>query len=179
MILLSIRVEAAFTFPLKHNGNTPIDGEGVFLSTDNGKSWTAVNDGFSDNPDMHSLAVCGDYLVAGSSGGQIWRRPLSEMIEKVRTLPQQEKHNKSQVQISPVSRTGYDIPIIFTHPCAKRAAVAVFDINGRTVFFIVNSNLATGSFRFVWNTRGLAQGNYFIRLQTGARTWTKRVQIVH
>jgi ligand-binding sensor domain-containing protein len=41
---------------------------GVFLSTNNGASWTAVNTGLTD-PSVRSLAVSGTDLFAGTSGG--------------------------------------------------------------------------------------------------------------
>jgi photosystem II stability/assembly factor-like uncharacterized protein len=41
---------------------------GVFLSTNNGTSWTAVNTGLT-NTDVTSLAVSGTNLFAGTFGG--------------------------------------------------------------------------------------------------------------
>ncbi len=41
---------------------------GVFLSTNNGTSWTAVNNGLT-NTDVRALAVSGTNLFAGTSGG--------------------------------------------------------------------------------------------------------------
>ncbi|HEY5123677.1 MAG TPA: regulator, partial [Ignavibacteria bacterium] len=46
--------------------------DGVYLSTNNGTSWTAVNSGFSKNynvANVHSLAVSGTNLFAGTGGG--------------------------------------------------------------------------------------------------------------
>ena len=43
-------------------------GDGVFLSTDNGASWTQVNSGLT-NTNVNSLAVSGTNLFAGTSGG--------------------------------------------------------------------------------------------------------------
>lgn len=52
---------------------------GVFLSIDNGTSWTAVNTGLPGAPVL-SLAVNGSHLFVGTNGGGVWRRPLSEMV---------------------------------------------------------------------------------------------------
>jgi photosystem II stability/assembly factor-like uncharacterized protein len=48
-------------------------GEGVFASTNNGKSWVAVNNGLLTNGltdgNIHALAVCNSNLFAGTYGG--------------------------------------------------------------------------------------------------------------
>ena len=53
---------------------------GVFLSADNGNSWTSVGTGLTTA--VSALAASGDgtTLLAGTSGVGVWRRPLSEMI---------------------------------------------------------------------------------------------------
>jgi hypothetical protein len=53
---------------------------GVFLSTDNGTSWNAVSTGTMNQQTVCSLAVIGSSLFAGTLGGGVWRRPLSEML---------------------------------------------------------------------------------------------------
>jgi ligand-binding sensor domain-containing protein len=59
------------------SGNGP-DG-GVFLSTDNGTSWT--NTGLSlPTAGVVTLAVSGTNLFAGTADAGVWQRPLSEMI---------------------------------------------------------------------------------------------------
>jgi hypothetical protein len=57
-------------------------GGGVFLSTNNGASWTAINNGLTStltSISVHALAVNGSNLFAGTFGGGVWRRPLSEL----------------------------------------------------------------------------------------------------
>ena len=49
-------------------------GGGVFLSTNNGTSWTEVNNGLT-NTHVYTLAVSGTNLFAGTLGGGVWRRP--------------------------------------------------------------------------------------------------------
>ena len=48
---------------------------GVFLSTNSGTSWTAVNTGLT-NTVVNALAVSGSNLFAGTAGGGVWRRSL-------------------------------------------------------------------------------------------------------
>ncbi|MRR59338.1 MAG: hypothetical protein EG824_14175, partial [Deltaproteobacteria bacterium] len=76
-------------------------GDGVFLSTNSGTSWTAVNEGLQKDAysttkyvSVNCFASIGQNLFAGTGGdanpGGVWRRPLSEMIthvESSRFLP--------------------------------------------------------------------------------------------
>lgn len=57
------------------------DGLGVFYSNNSGASWNPVNNGltFSLNTRI-ILAISGTSVFAGTSVGEIWRRPLSEMV---------------------------------------------------------------------------------------------------
>jgi hypothetical protein len=49
-----------------------LQGGGVYLSTNNGTSWTAVNDGLN-NLFVNALLASGTNLIAGTSAG-VWRR---------------------------------------------------------------------------------------------------------
>jgi hypothetical protein len=58
-------------------------GEGVFLSTNNGSSWTAVNNGLPVSGYglwVNSIAINGGYNFSGTYYGGVWKRPLSEII---------------------------------------------------------------------------------------------------
>ena len=46
-------------------------GLGVFLSTDNGNSWTAVNTGLT-NLNIQAIAISGSNIFAGTNGGGIF-----------------------------------------------------------------------------------------------------------
>jgi len=49
-------------------------GGGVFLSTNNGKSWTEINDGLTSLY-VNGIAVDGENLFAGNKGSGVWMRP--------------------------------------------------------------------------------------------------------
>jgi hypothetical protein len=60
-------------------------GAGILLSTNNGASWTAVNNGLT-NRYVYALAVSGTNLFAGTAFVGVWRRPLLEMLPAAPTL---------------------------------------------------------------------------------------------
>jgi Secretion system C-terminal sorting domain len=54
-------------------------GDGVFLSTNNGVSWTNISKGLGQQS-VYSLTVSGGNIFAGTNGRGVWRRPLSEIL---------------------------------------------------------------------------------------------------
>ena len=56
--------------------------EGVFFSADKGKSWRAINAGLPRGSYLRALAVSGANLFAGTSKGEVYRLPLSEVSVK-------------------------------------------------------------------------------------------------
>jgi photosystem II stability/assembly factor-like uncharacterized protein len=54
------------------------DGAGVFMSSNQKKSWVMVNSGLKSSQ-VCALAVSGDYLIAGTMQGGIWRSPLADL----------------------------------------------------------------------------------------------------
>ena len=62
-------------------------GGGVFLTSDNGAHWNAVNNGLTDM-NVWALAVSGANVFAGiADTGGVWRRPLVELISTVNESP--------------------------------------------------------------------------------------------
>ncbi len=49
--------------------------KGVYLSMDNGATWSTLNTGFNDIPSVRSIVTSGKHLYVGTNNG-IWRRPL-------------------------------------------------------------------------------------------------------
>ncbi len=50
----------------------------VFLSTDDGASWAALNNGLTNNKEgINALTICGKFLFAGTCNGNVWKYPLN------------------------------------------------------------------------------------------------------
>ncbi len=49
----------------------PFINGGIFLSTDNGSNWTAIDNGLS-NPDVRAIAISGSNIYAGTTGGGVF-----------------------------------------------------------------------------------------------------------
>ena len=141
-------------------------GGGVFLSTNNGTSWTAVNTGLT-NSYVLSLAVSGTNLFAGTWGNGVWRRPLSEMITSV-------QHSPGELPVTFRLDQNYPNPfnpattISFSLPSKSLVSLKVFDALGREVSILLADELPAGTYARQWNAAALPSGVYFYRLVANA-----------
>ncbi|HMD69146.1 MAG TPA: T9SS type A sorting domain-containing protein, partial [Chitinivibrionales bacterium] len=139
---------------------------GVFLSTNNGTSWNAVNTGLPANTGVYSLAVSGSNIFAGTWGGGVWYRPLSEMTEVINPNPQQKiskpftgefkiNHNKTNLSaLLPTALTNSTITVGLFNVAGKE----IYSVKHQTHNGILNIPIS-----------GLPAGRYLISI-TGRNT---------
>jgi len=151
-------------------------GNGVFMSTNYGNQWNAVNSGLS-NTYIWTICISGRYLFAGTSGYEIWRRPLSEMTTDVKdvhdAIPNRFGLNQNYPNPFNPSTT-----ISFNVPSKSFVLLKIFDELGREVSTLVSKELTTGQYAQLWNASGLPSGVYFYRLQAGSYTETKKLVLL-
>jgi len=149
---------------------------GVFVSTNNGASWASVNTGLT-NAHVLSLTISGTQLFAGTSGGVVWRRPLSEMITAVASdnrgdpgkfLLQQNYPNP----FNPTTAISYQLPAV------SFVTLKVYDVLGREVVTLVNEKEAPGEYTVQFDASKLASGVYFYRLTTERFTHTRKMLLM-
>ena len=159
-------------------------GAGVFLSTDNGTSWSAVNSGLT-NYSVMALAVSpvsggtgGTNLFAGTYTYGVWRRLLSEMI------PTGVDERQEQIPYRFALEQNYPNPFnpstIINYQLAMNSHVTlkVYDILGREVATLVNEEKPAGSYSVQWNAGGVASGVYFYKLEAGSFSATRRLMLI-
>jgi hypothetical protein len=139
-------------------------GRGVAVTTDEGMSWTTVNDGLSDTS-VTSLVVSGAYIVAGTGSGD-WRRPLIQMITSAPTssvtMPGVFSLDQNYPNpFNPSTTIRYELP----HKTAVQ--LSVFNTLGQQVAQLVNGELEAGDHEVKFDASGLSSGVYFYRLQAG------------
>ncbi len=161
---------------------------GLFLSTNRGKSWISVNTGLTDI-DITSIAVTQGYIFAGTSNGNIWRRPLNEIPLSIR----KNKLNISEDIIlkgnypnpfNPVTKIKYELRV------ANYVTVTVYDVSGNKVETLVNQKQNAGSYEVEFDARlsppsqsrergsDLSSGVYFYKVESGDFAEVKRMVLL-
>jgi hypothetical protein len=138
-------------------------GGHLFLSTDDGATWTNVGTGLGTST-IEAFAVSGPYLLAGTSGVGVWRRPLSEMVtsvgERAYELPQQFELSQNYPNpFNPLTVISYRLPV------AGFVILKVYDILGREVAALVDQEMPPGVHQVTWDGAEVSTGVYFYRLQ--------------
>ncbi|MFN2373286.1 MAG: T9SS type A sorting domain-containing protein, partial [Cyclonatronaceae bacterium] len=68
--------------------------------------------------------------------------------------------------------------IKYALPEAASVSLVIYDLLGRRVAVLVNEEKTAGWNEMSWNTRGLASGTYFYRLQAGNYTSVKKMMLL-
>jgi hypothetical protein len=149
-------------------------GDGIYLSTNNGTSWTEVSTGLPTTTAVHKLAVSGTDLIAGTYGGGVWQRPLSEMITDVQLSRHElpiaySLHQNYPNPFNPSTTISYQLPR------QSHVTLKVFDVLGREVATLVNAIEPPGFKSINFNSNGLSTGVYYYRLQASSYVDTKKL----
>jgi hypothetical protein len=86
---------------------------------------------------------------------------------------------QTQFKICPFNRTGCIFAIEFTLPHSNQVAIKMYNLTGREIASLVNQYFDAGSYRYSWDTPAFARGCYAVRMQAGANSFMKTIQILH
>jgi hypothetical protein len=149
-------------------------------------SWNPSAGGFLDI--VYALAVSGLTVYAGGDftgiGGL--RRPYFACIgARAFThglAPETHRDGRSYPAVSPGAPNPFSTKttLSFSLPARQITRIAVYDVAGRLVRIIVDHKLPAGDHRVTWNGRDaqghrVAGGTYFVRLEAGGVTKTRKV----
>jgi len=68
--------------------------------------------------------------------------------------------------------------IAFSVPKSEFVRISVYDITGRLVQDLVNSNLAAGKYNATWDAANFSSGVYFYKIQAGDFTEMKKMSLI-
>ncbi|MGD0337799.1 MAG: T9SS type A sorting domain-containing protein [Bacteroidota bacterium] len=151
-------------------------GGGVFLSTDNGARWTEVNSGLLKTT-VRSFAISGNYLFAGLDDGNVWRRPLDQMITSVRQITD-ETSDEFTLEDNYPNPFNPNTTIQFSLPKATYVTLNIYDNLGQEVAKLVSQQMNAGTYTREWNASGFASCVYYYRLEAGTFVETKKLLLL-
>ena len=147
---------------------------GVFLSTDYGSIWSNVTDGMIGSG---NIAVCGEFLFAATYESGLWRRALSDLIDKVDDY-------QVRLPVSYILHQNYPNPfnpstaISYELSAKGYVTLRVYDVLGREVRTLVNEVEKAGRYEIRFDGSGLASGVYFYRIQAGTYSAVMKMLLV-
>ena len=146
------------------------------MSTNNGTSWTVVNAGIP-NSTVYSMLVSNTTMFAGTTGGGVFRRPLSEIITRIGVSSNETPATFRLEQnypnpFNPVTTIRFGIP------ARLHVTLTVFNALGQQVATLLNGDQEAGYHDARFDGSGLASGVYFYRLRAGDYIDTKRLILV-
>ena len=135
-------------------------GDGVFRSTNNGASWSAVNSGLT-NLFVYALAVDSSrYVYAGTAGGGVFRtaQPVSVGQGGLPALPSSYALLQNYPNpFNPSTQIKFDLTE------AGNVWLVVYDVLGRHVAELANGYHEAGYHSETWDASNQASGVYFAR----------------
>lgn len=175
------------------------DPEGtIFLSTNGGAQWQAIDDGLPvgaanecDRLKVSSVVGNGSRLFAGTMGGGVWRRPVSDVIAGISDpgtlrIPREFSLEVFPNPFNPTTRIRYSVGVV--DPSAGQSGglasssspirLAVFDLLGREVAVLVNENKEPASYDVVFDGTGLSTGVYVCRLTHAGTIHTRKLLLL-
>lgn len=148
---------------------------GVFYSTNNGISWTYIENGHTtiDNQaKLLSLFAASDgHLFAGTNVG------LFRSVEKTTTV----KRVSSNLPLEFTVEQNYPNPfnpetkIRFHLKENGLTTLKIYDAIGREVTSLIDQHLSAGTYEVTFNAHALSSGVYIYRLQSGTKSVTKQM----
>jgi len=130
---------------------------------------------------VQCFAVSGTNLFAGTSGGGVWRRPLSEMVSvRLSASELATEFSLGQNYPNPFNPTTV---VSFELPVSSLATLKVYNVLGQGVATLVNEALQPDSYEVTFDGTGLASGVYYYQLQANgfcsdAKTCAAKIESV-
>jgi hypothetical protein len=141
---------------------------GVFLSTDNGTTWTSVDpaDAGLGMGNVMVLAASSNDIFAGTDNWGIWRRPLSEMVS---IIPQNQQTIPLQTRLRIAASGSLHSGIMLNYSIQSRCLVhlGIYTITGKQVALLEQGERAPGEYAFKFDSGRIPAGFYVCRFQAG------------
>jgi len=166
-------------------------GYGVYLSKNNGVTWKEKNEGFQPIllllPNIGSLIILNNYILAGTYENSTWRRSFSEIIG-IQNISSEIPSGFVLYQnypnpFNPSTKIKFDVAQHTPYPLSRgeNVTLKIFDILGKEITTLVNEQLQPGTYEVTFDAHqpglgsNLPSGVYFYQLRTDNFIQTKKL----
>lgn len=139
------------------------EGDGVFFSKDYGANWVPFNTGLAAQH-IYTIGANATTIFAGTKGGYLWRRPLSEIAG----IKDYNPYANTKIYPNPTSNK---VTIINSDATSKETMVSVFNSTGQKVL----SDKYTNETQL--NVSDLEKGIYILKLQRGSEIENRKLVV--
>ena len=151
------------------------DDNGIYLSGDNGVTWTSLSAGIPDNTRIWSLSVNNNGIFAGTDKG-VWKLPLSEIPTEVKNITGLPKNfTLEQNYPNPFNPTTV---ISFQLSVYSKTQLKIYDLLGREVAELMDEYKNPGSYQVEFDGLHLSSGIYFYKLQAGEYSTVRKMMLI-
>lgn len=156
-------------------GYTVLTGFNLLISSDQGATWNTFNTGMNPGSRVQTLLVSGNTLYGGTDTRSVWKRDISSLLAVGNENETVTDYRLAQNYPNPFNPSTV---INFSIPARGFTTLKVFDITGREITSLVNSDINAGNHSVTFNAEGLTTGVYFYTLTSGDFKETKRMLLV-
>lgn len=152
-------------------------GDGVFVSANNGESWMKVDTGLTDGY-IYCFAVNGSKIFAGSLNGEVWSRPLAEIITAVNDRWKGDVANSFKLYQNYPNPFNPATKIVYQLAAPARVTLRVFDMLGKVVATLVDGIKPPGTHEVMFDASHLSSGVYVYQIRIGDYTSSKKMVLM-
>ena len=152
-------------------------GEGVFVSANNGNTWMPADTGLTDGY-IYCFTVNGSKIFAGSSNGEIWSRPIKEIVTSVNSKWQAYIANNFSLSQNYPNPFNPATTIRYELSAKSDVSLKVYDALGRLVATLVDGARPVGVHTVVFDGTKMASGVYLYQLKIGNYISTRKMVLM-
>ncbi len=153
---------------------------GIYVSNNNGQSWSEINEGLGDGVFAMDLkiSVSNNKLRVATHGNGIYEIPVESTIG----MDENRSHYSDVLEFTNYPNPFYDQTILrFELAKETRVRISVYDVSGRLVEELIDKELSADAHEISFNVNHSLRaknGVYLCRLMAGDQTRTLKLQVI-
>lgn len=168
-------LEVRKLFIFRENLFAGIENKGIYFFDRPSDNWVNINQGLADT-NISSMTFKDNYIYIGSKSGNIWKRPIQEIITDIKqNVMNIEDYRLYQNYPNPFNPT---TNISFYIPERNFVTLKVYDNTGREVSEIFKGILTEGIHNKYWSGENFSSGIFYYTLQAGQFSQTKKFVLI-